>query len=229
MFHEYAILFLYHKRHDPLTWKHFALMQYHNSGVPIIPICDGGINELPGTIDVKDFPSKWDTSHIYLHPDTLLYRWFENRTLDAKRYVLAEYDVYCETSFPEFMKEVWDYPVACHKYFTYEWWPQWNWFRYDLSHNNIPDYLKGYLAAMCPFGLLLLDHEALKVIVENAIPYRMFCETRIATACRRMGIPVNTFKNSKHTISYRQSDLIEQIHPTIYHPVKNFDHKNNAL
>jgi hypothetical protein len=218
--HEYAILFLYHKRNDPLTWKHFALMQHFNPDVPIIPIIDNGIDELPGTVDVKDFPSKWYTDSLYYYPDTLLYRWFENREINAKRYVMVEYDVYCETSFPIFLKNVWNKPVACHKYFPYPWWPQWYWFQYDYQNNNIPEYLQDHLAAICPFGFILFQHEALETIVANAIPYKMFCETRVATTCRKMEIPVSIMGNTTKTVSYRQCDLKRVPYSAIYHPVK---------
>jgi hypothetical protein len=221
--HEYVILFLYHKRNDPLTWKHFALMQHFNPNVPIIPIIDDGIDELPETVDVKYFPSKWYTDQLYYYPDTLLYRWFENREISAKRYIMIEYDALVEISFPEFLRDVWDKPVAAHKYFTYEWWPDWIWFQYDEAHYNIPEYLRGYLAAICPFGFIMFSHDALESIVANAVPYKMFCETRIATACRRMEIPVSTFGNTKGTISYRQCDLIRTPYPTIYHPVKDME------
>jgi hypothetical protein len=227
--HEYIILFLYHKRNDPVTWKHYGLMKHFNPKVPIIPIIDGGVNELPGTVDVKDFPSKWYTDNLYFYPDTLLYRWFENRQISAKRYVMIEYDAYCELSFPEFLKDVWDKPVACHKYFTYEWWPDWYWFQYDMSNWNIPEYLQGDLAAISPFGFILFQHDALATIVANAIPYRMFCETRIATACRKMDIPVSIMKNAENTIGYRECDLIKAPYPAIYHPVKLMDFNPNQL
>lgn len=225
MQHEYAILFLYHKRYDALTWKHYALTLHHNPGVPIIPIIDGGINELPGTVDVKGFPSKWYTESLYYYPDTLLYRWFENREISARRYILAEYDVLPELPYPEFLKDVWNAPVAAHKYFTYEWWPRWNWFDYDEAEGNIPDYLRPHLAAICPFGFMLLQHDALETIVANAVPYKLFCETRIATACRRMDIPVSIMQNTAQTVGYRQMDLRQQTGPSVYHPVKNLDPK----
>ena len=219
--YEYAILFLYHKKHDPVTWKHYALTLHHNPGVPVVPICQNGPDELPGTVDVKDFPSKWDTDNIYYYPDTLLYRWFENRTISARKYVLAEYDVLPELPYPEFLADVWDAPVAAHKYFTYEWWPKWNWFEYDEACGNVPHYLWSYRAAICPFGFMLLRHDALETIVANAAPWRMFCEARIATTCRHMGIPVSTMKNTAETVGYRQKDLRRQAVPSVYHPIKD--------
>lgn len=227
--HEYAILFLYHKQHDPLTWKHFSLMQHFNPDVPIIPIIDDGIDELPGTVDVKDFPSKWYTENLYYYPDTLLYRWFENRQINAKRYVMVEYDVLCEVSFPEFLKDVWNKPVACHKYFTYEWWPNWDWFLYDEAYGNIPEYLHEYLAAITPFGFILFQHDALATIVANAVPYKMFCETRVATACRRMNIPVSIIENAQQTIDYKQNSLVKAPYPAIYHPVKDMFFKPSTV
>jgi hypothetical protein len=222
--HEYIILFLYHRQHDPLTWKHFSLMQHFNPNVPIIPIIDGGIDELPGTVDVKGFPSKWDTDNLYYYPDTLLYRWFNNRQqIYAKRYVMVEYDVYCELSFPEFLKDVWDKPVACHKTFTYEFWPKWDWFQYEEAVGGIPEYLRDYRAAICPFGFILFQHDALETIVANAIPYRMFCEMRIGTTCRKMDIPITAIRKTEGTIGYRQCDLTQAPYPACYHPVKDMD------
>jgi hypothetical protein len=82
---EACILFAFHKV-DALTVVHLALMQKHNPNIPIIPITDNVTDYLPGAIDVQSFPDPWPKTNPWRRCDTMLYRWFLNRTFNAKRY-----------------------------------------------------------------------------------------------------------------------------------------------
>jgi hypothetical protein len=219
MNNECIIVFGYHLRHDATTWMHYALMQHFNPGIPIIPISDGNSLELPNTVDVSTFPSRWDISDQWQSSDTQLYRWFENRKVEAQRYIFVEYDVYCQLSFREFFKDVWHAEMACARFFTYKDEPTWPWFTKNDGYMSLPDDLKPYAAGCLPLGLLLVSHEALEKIVANAAPAKAFSELRFGTTVCKLGIRVSAVDSG--SITWNQSRIRVRPYPTIYHPIKD--------
>src|SRR5206468_721483 len=125
---------------------------------------------LPETVDVANVPSRWDVSNSWWYSDTILYRWWEQRNVTAKRYIFVEYDVLAQLPLPEFLADCWDAPVACSHFVTQENHPGWQWFQSEL--HLLPDEHKPYAAGLVPLAVMLFSHEALDDITRNASPYR---------------------------------------------------------
>jgi hypothetical protein len=215
---DYAILFSY-IRCDLLTWKHYNLLAAHNPSVPLIPLNNGTDLSLPGAVDVSRIPSRWDISDPWQSADTMIYRWWQQRDISARRYVYCEYDLLAQVSFPEFLADCWEAPVACANYFTYEAHPKWCWFEAD--YQLLPEALRPHAAGIAPLGFLLFSHEALGDIVRHAEPARLFCEFRLGTTVNRLGIPVQQMARAQGTIVELQELVRPQAYPTIYHPIKD--------
>lgn len=210
------ILFVYHNK-DKINWDHYNLMKAHNKDALIIPLTDGNANYLPGTVDVSKCPIEIDVSRQWFNVDTILYRWFRNTNVFAKKYVVAEYDVLCEVPFQTFMADVWDAPMACKYTFTYGDHPDWNWFVQTVP--LAPPEYKNHLAAAGQFALMMFKHETLKNICSLKIPDRMHAEMRIGTLANKVGVTPSVFPKSG-SIDYSYMMIDQQPYPTIYHPVK---------
>jgi hypothetical protein len=215
---EYLILFCYYRPHCPVTAEHFRRLRQLHSRVPIVPLSDGQATDLPHTVNVSRYPSRWDTSDPWASPDTLIYRWFENRRVEARRYIVFEWDILCEVHLPDLLRPVWNADLACHTYVTWEQSNQeWVWFQ---QRHLLPKDLRPHAAGVAPFGFLLLSHHALDRITPVARPSRLFCELRLGTLARSLGLRIEEMPWIRETVSCSAHFIKKVDHPTIYHPVK---------
>jgi hypothetical protein len=199
MIHEACILFAYHKV-DALTLHHLALLKQHNLHVPIVPLTDDVPDHLDGGVDVKSFPDPWPKTRPWRRCDTMLYRWFLNRNVQAERYLWLEYDVRCTVRIREAYAEVWDADVACRdlmlcgrfrntrqgRYLDVEW----NWFsEIGLMHETD----RPFAAGLVPLACTLFSHRGLEAITSSVTNRDIYCELRIGTAARKSGLNVVEF------------------------------------
>lgn len=232
MSNELCILFAYHKL-DELTIKHFELLKQHNPRHHIIPITDKISKYLPGTIDVnvfhdpwaKAFP--WRKTHPWRRCDTMLYRWFMNRTISAERYLLLEYDCLCTVDVADAYADVWNADVAARDFYipgqgrhpisgeyVNEEWPHFQ----DIG--KLPSADRPYAAGLSPVAGMFFSHHGLQSIVRNATRSDVFCELRLGTAARKAGLNIVEFPPSlKQTIWWDPYPFTPQV-PGVYHAIK---------
>jgi hypothetical protein len=145
------------------------------------------------------------------------YRWFENRNLTARRYVLVEWDVYCDGRLPKILGPVWNSPFAVMDYIRQG--RDWHWFQEVPA---LPAAMRPYAAGVSPF-VMLASHDALAEVVRHAPTEPVYCELRLGTTLTARGIPVEHMPWLQRTCSWRP-DLIHRVpEPTVYHPVKTLD------
>jgi hypothetical protein len=230
MTHELCILFAYHKL-DEVTIRHFTLLKHHNPRHHIIPITDDISEHLPGTIDVKVFDDPWAKTSPWRRCDTMLYRWFLNRPISAKRYLLLEYDCLCTIDVEIAYADVWDAEVASRDLFF----PGQNrdcrlgkyvdreWTRFE-EIGRLPPGDRQYAAGLAPLVGTIFSHNGLQSIVETVVRNDVFCELRMGTAARKAGLKIAEFPASlKRTIQW-DPNLIYPERPGIYHSVKWLDY-----
>jgi hypothetical protein len=182
MVHEYAVFFHYY-RDCPVTTYHFDRVRRLNPGVPVVPVCAEGPAHLPGTIDLRGTLPPDEAADLWSYCDHLLYRGFERRPVEAKRWIVMEWDARMDASMPEIWREAWDCPVAAQSWCDPESDPYWNWWPH---RRYLPDFLQPY-----PMGILmataLYSHEALERLVAAVPRDRVYCELRLGSTLRYLG------------------------------------------
>lgn len=223
---ELCILFAYH-RCDLLTLHHYENLQRSNGHHRIIPITDDVPEHLPGTVDVAAFPDPWPAANPRRRCDTMLYRWFLNRTVTARRYLLLEYDCLCTVDAASAYGEVWDADVAARDIYL----PgdgrdtrrgedvarEWHHFG-EIA--RLPPEDRPYAAGLVPVAGLLFAHHALEKIVAGVTRNDVFCELRLGTAARKAGLrPVAYPESLRRSIQWDPHERVPH-EPGVYHAIK---------
>jgi hypothetical protein len=215
--HEYAVIVAYHRDNCPVTLAHFRQLERLHPGVPVVPVSSSESSFLPGTVSVRDVTSRWDLTVPWRSADAVYYRWFENRNVTARRYVLLEWDAYCDGRLPEILAPVWDSAFAAMAFIRTD--CDWPWFS-EIA--LLPEAMRPHAAGVSPF-VFLASHSALAEVVKYAPTEPVYCELRLGTTLTACEIPVSTMPWLHGTCSWRP-DLIRRVpRPTIYHPVKTLD------
>ncbi|MDA0266846.1 MAG: hypothetical protein O2890_04770 [Cyanobacteria bacterium] len=215
---ELCVLYHYHKV-DPITLQHFNLLKEHNPDAAIIPVTSAVPEYLPGSVDVDNFPSQWDTRNKWRAIDTTFYLWFLNRQVSAERYIIIEYDCRCTLPLKEAYGEVWDAQVSCRSFYTPETKPDWSWFK-EQEVNNLDPSDRPYIAGVVPYVCSLFSHEAVERMIENLSRNDVFCELRMGTAIRKAGLSVTEFPPALRQGVYADTHPFDLSQPGVYHPVK---------
>lgn len=216
---ELCVLFHYHKI-DALTRQHFDLLKLHNPEAEIIPVTSSVSEYLPGSVDVDDFPSKWDTRNKWRAIDTTFYLWFLNRQLSAERYIIMEYDCRCTLPLKEAYGEVWDAQVSCRSFYTPENKPGWGWFS-KQEVNKLDPSDRPYIAGVVPYACSFFSHAATERMIESLTAHDVFCELRMGTAIRKAGLTVSPFPPALKQGVYSDTHPFDLSQPGVYHPVKS--------
>lgn len=216
--HEYAILFLYYSgaARAPLA-ANLARLRRLNPDAPIIPLIHDGDPFIDGSVDVRSDPCPWDTTDTWGSCDTMIYRWFPQRTVQAKRYIVCEWDTLATTSMPAFYADAWDADVGVVNVVTPASNPDWLWFRFMPFMGEMADHAMG----LFPLSGTLLSHAALQAICEAPVIEDVFCELRLGTMANWAGLTLTPMPFARETISYDQKLIRLSDAPGLYHPVKH--------
>jgi hypothetical protein len=219
-----CILFFYHKC-DELTRFHLERLRQFNSAALILPVTDSVPDLLPGSVDVARLPPFCVDSEKWRGIDATLYRWFNNRTFNAQRYLLAEYDCLCNVSLRDYYAEVWDADVAGVDFFTRENNPRWRWFKND-ELSKVPQEDRMYAAAIVPFTCTMFSHAALERIVANVYRQDIFSELRLGTTVNKLGLEFRRLPRAKRgTICWHEYPW-QTTRPGFFHSVKSLGHNS---
>ncbi|MFZ0929700.1 MAG: hypothetical protein WAN11_13930 [Syntrophobacteraceae bacterium] len=220
--HELCILFMYHKC-DELTLLHLNSLRKHNQDACIVPITDTVPELIPGSVDVSQFPSSWENVSKWTGIDTTLYRWFENRTFNAMRYVIIEYDCLCTVNLNEFYTDARDADIIGNDFFTLSENPHWRYFRKD-ELRKLPKEDIAFASGIVPFTCNMFAHEALEKIVANVYKHDVFCELRLGTTIKKLNLNFQRLPISKrNTICYHPYPW-QALRPGLFHGIKSLDH-----
>jgi hypothetical protein len=224
---ELCILFSYHKC-DDVTVHHLELLKKHNPSVIIVPLTDDVPEQLPESVDVKDFPSRWTTKDKWAGVDIMLYKWFLNRTETARRYLVLEYDCMCTMPIAHAYAGVWNADVACAKFVRRWTHPLWHWFSPESLAKLDPED-RPIAAGVVPYVGALYSHRALEAILDNVTSNDAFAELRLGTAISKAGLDVTRLpRELRRTIQW---DLFtgDRSRPGIYHAVKSKADESRVL
>lgn len=214
--HELCILFAYH-RVNALSRRHLELVRAHNPGVPVVPLTDDVPEHFEDGVDVAEFDDPFAKSTPWRRCDSMVYRWFLNRTVTAARYVYLEYDCLCTVSLAEAYAEVWDRDVAAAAIPMPEH-SQWMWF--DEIDRLAPED-RPWACGTAPLAGMFFSHRALERIAATVSRDDVFCELRLATAARKAGYaPVHLPAALRRTLRSSPYPRVPTA-PGLYHPVKH--------
>jgi hypothetical protein len=219
-----CILFFYHKC-DELTLRHYQSLLDSNPGARVLPLTNSVSEYLPGSIDVAEFASEWAVSQPWRNIDVTLYSWFLHRTFSAQRYLLIEYDCFCNVNLKEHYAAVWDADVAGVDYFTPNRNPRWEWFKQsELQRLSAED--SRHAAGVVPFVGMMFSHAALEKIVKTVSRDDLFCELRLGTAIRKLGLNFKRLPlRARATICWHPYPF--QINkPGLFHGIKTLAHNS---
>jgi len=220
--HDLCVLFLYHKC-DELTRFNLQSLREFNPTAFILPLTDSVPELLPGSIDVGRLPSFCDEASKWRGIDATLYRWFKHRTINARRYLIFEYDCLCTVSISDYYAEVWDADVAGVEFFKRQDNPRWRWF-VDDELNNIPWEDRSYAAGIVPFACTMFSHAALDKIVANVYRHDIFCELRLGTTVNKLGLKFQRLPVTKRSTICWHGYSWQTNRPGIFHAIKSLDH-----
>lgn len=220
--YDLCVLFLYHKC-DELTKFHLESLRKSNPTAFVLPLTDSVAELLPGSLDVVRLPRFCADAQKWRGIDATLYRWFENRTFNARRYLVAEYDCLCNVGLSDYYAEVWDADVAGIDFFTWQNNPRWKWFMNDEVH-NIPREDRLYAAGIVPFTCTMFSHAALEKIVANVYRHDIFSEMRLGTTVNKLGLKFERLPRPKCSTLCWHEYPWQTNRPGFFHAIKSLDH-----
>jgi hypothetical protein len=224
--HDFCILFFYHKC-DEVTKYHLANLRKWNPGAIIVPVTDSVPELLPGSIDVAQFPSSWPEAQKWRSVDTTLYRWFENRTFNARRYLIVEYDCLCTVDLNEYYSEVSDADVAGIDLFKMAENPRWKWFVKELD--ALPAEDRKHASGIVPLTCTLFSHDALEEIVRHVYRHDVFAELRLGTIITKLGLRFRRLPVLKRSTICWHAYSWQANRSGLFHAVKSLDHNSERL
>jgi len=216
---EVIFLFLYHKL-DAVTLRHHQMLQQLHPRDQIIPVgYQLKVPEpIPGSVDVAlDWDYGWPIDDIWPHVDKIYLRWFHrpNRPR-ARRYVFYEYDVLPKAPAHDFFGTTWNAEVAAVDIKTPDSDPAWLWWR----HGSLLEMPKSLWQGLTPLAVQLWSDEALSRVANDRRFQRCYCELRLGTLAKMLGILPAIIPSASQTISWRAEDIKISDAPGWYHPVK---------
>ncbi|MDB5326116.1 MAG: hypothetical protein JWM57_1685 [Phycisphaerales bacterium] len=249
--HDLAVLFLHHTD-DAATRNNLACVRHFNPSVPIIPLSNWGVT-LPGGFHPrnmtrgwrkllpafrgKGLAGAWGRYRLNLAPrwvwrnaDLAAYLWmtWPRRPVQARRWVILEWDVYCNTSLVDWYAPNWDEAVTS----TCTQVPGRNdefYFFNEKERLAIPAAYRPSLMATNPWAGMMFSDEALTAIaarVRESAWCNGFCELRVATAAKSLGYEPTIHRNPLAARTLRSPtmfDLAEIDVPSVWHRVKRHD------
>lgn len=214
---------LLHHRNDAVTRDHFERLRRFSSG-PVIAVSSE--EPLEGGVSIEYYPRSIWRDHIANHPhllakstDLLLIDWFRNRSLDADRYAIFEWDTLVNCSIADWFSDVAEYPLAGPSLRLLN--REMEWFRRHSP--GVPSSIFPLATGIVPFSCLWVSHETLlKVEPLYEDNFQGLVETtgelRFATMAAIRGIAPVAIP-SAHMVTWKPF-LPIGLAETIYHPVK---------
>jgi len=213
---ELGILFTYHKINKVMK-RNLASLMAHNLWATTIPIATMQPS-LPSGVRMEKNPF-WSQltgdagDRCWANVDAVYYEFYRRREVNCRRWLLAEWDVFCNGDIRDFFGSLWgeDFVVIDIPK------PGWHWFK-DVK--LLPENLRQKAFGMSPLACSLLSDEAMEKIVLGSwwIDRTVFCELRIATIANAAGVKITPNPSAKPNI--KSSGRPAVTGEGLWHPMK---------
>ncbi len=216
MIHDVAIIFI-HYDDDPITMRNFLSFKDKNPDVPIIPLASA--NSWPLIPLGNSFVSEKLTpkQDAWGNVDIMIYDYYLNKEIESKRWVIAEWDTFCNMSVREFYKDVWDQDISTASIRIKDIDPDWHWWKCQL-----PDRFAPFATGFDPIASLMFSDLALGAISRLHLISQLdvFAELRIGTYAKFLNFTPVVNKSAFGKIRWRPFFDVKDCGPGIWHPVK---------
>jgi len=226
-----AILFTHHNN-EAVTVNNFNRVKQFNPTKNIYSVGFKNNNLLENSFIVDDEQEYLPKNFIFgseakrkqwTQADLLIYDFIYHNNLPHDKYLIIEWDTYCNCSIEEFYGEALNKETFGHTVHN----PveeDWNWYR-DLTQeqkNNL-----AFFGGYTPTSGLLISKEILikinQLILDNPRKYdNIFSELRLGSLIKIAGYSLNTpFKNSENFMNWNDGKIIfDKTKNGYYHPIK---------
>lgn len=218
---ELGILFAYH-RLGPVVERNLGSLSELNSDATVIPIATTeGLNVSSGfwAYDNRfwfNLTGGLDSKLSWYNLDALYYEYYRRRNDNCKRWLLAEWDVFCNGSIKDYFGSLWDAPFVSTD--IHEKGSGWFWF---CDTDKMPNDVRKFATGLSPLAGTLISDAALEKIVLNSwwIDRPVFCELRLGTIARFSGVEMFPNPNGRGKVIWRPKPIIEG--KGLWHPMKD--------
>lgn len=215
-----------------LTFRDDELLRYNvqsikdsNPGVPVEIFSSNAI--IPGEGHISRcgaFAERWKMVSerkqrwrgCWGNSDLLTYAWWmHERRTQAERWLLLEYDAWCNIEIKPLYESVWDADIVVPTYVKYP--SPWSRFR---EYRRMPDDLRPLSAGIVPMTALLFKPSALdqlSLLAAQRTDVDLFGEYRMGTFAHALGLDVRELPMLRETIHWLP---FKPNHPGLWHPVK---------
>jgi hypothetical protein len=219
---EVIFLFLYHQLNE-VTLRHHALLRQFHPRDEIVPL---GYQltipkVLPGTVDVAlDWDYGWPIRSVWHEVDKIFLRWFRRKDRpSARRYVFFEYDILVNSTAPEFYASSWNSDLAAVSIKRPKDDPSWPWWR----HGPRLGVSEAHWCGVVPMSATMWSNEAFTRLAASNRFQDCYCELRMGTLARMLGLHLEVIPNAFRSVSWRERDITVDQRRTWFHPVKNIE------
>jgi hypothetical protein len=211
---EVTILFVHHDSCQ-VTQTHYEVLNNSHPGNVIPVFCNDGTcgNPLPNAIRL---PMSYTRGRNWHNVDWIVRDWFRScDRIDSKRYVIIDWDCYCNISLQAWFGEWWDSHLVGSNVADASWY----WFS---QRDFLPHSLFRFACGVWPLNGLLISNLAMHVFASEALPDGVFSELRLPTVLagrgfQASGLPTEKSQNNTY-LSNRES--VRVVGDGLFHPVK---------
>lgn len=206
---ELTILMGWYKEHDPVKVEAFE--ENRQSFLSHNPDC-----QLLTVMNVFE-----DNEQAWLASDLPMFYWYliNGRKHNSKRYLLVEWDCWCDCDLKDYFKLVWDLDLVVPSV-KYPERDEWYWFKH---YSVLPNNLQKYATGIVPFcGILVSDYAMNKISQEIIKPdyLNLISELRLGTVATMLGIDPVPNPVCNRTITWKESNPFELKYKGLHHPRK---------
>lgn len=213
---ETLVLFLHHLNENNRSLTESNFSSFSRCGNEILGLHDSDSEGLPGSVAVS-VNSKIPRGNRWTSPDSVFLNYIlENKdNLSHKRYMLCEYDCYCECNIDVYCQEYLQFDVCSPHVVTKENDPGWGWFK------NI--FLDCDPVGFRPATFLLFSKESIVSVAEKYLEVweaikNSNCEARLGSISSLLGLKIGSFSGLEYNVSWGPTKFRRNM--KLYHPVK---------
>lgn len=216
-----GVLFTYHHTREPVG-RNFRSFIDSNPGAAVEPLyltddrkmlsfgCALGTNGFWKELTNQEPAKCWHNI------DAAYYEYYRRRQENCKRWLLAEWDMFCSGRLEEYFGQFWNDPFVAVNLSILETGGDHNFFS-EIC--NLPEEVKPFACASHPLAGTLISDECMEQIVLGsswAGEKSVFCEVRIATLARMAGFKLS--QRHFHGIRWRERPVVSGC--GLWHPMK---------
>lgn len=221
--HELGIVFFHHKA-DQVTLQNCYSFKQGSIPLELVssgPSIDDGISIHQDPVFAEWWLSKATGDFAGKSHDFLLAWWYQRRKHKCKRWLVVEWDSFCNTDILKWMQPVWDCDISCaHKMFLNTN-PDWYWF--SVGKSVLLEPFRSKMAGALPFGCLTFSDQALAKVVGMLPAYtlgKINTELRIGSSAAVLGLNVEVNKAASLTVGWEEIDPVAITGEGVWHPIK---------